>query len=371
MRTHTPEAPEPGSPIRDALCGWDRFWFSPADPTTLGFIRICAGVVVFYVTLSYSWGLLSYVGPQAWINGDMIPYVLREAPHYAPGLGWTDQPREVARGNFHWSVFFHITDPGWIIAIHVFFLVALVAFTAGLWTRVTSVLAWVAAMSYIQRASTTVFGLDTMMMIVLLYLMIGPSGSALSLDRWLECRAARRRGEPEPELQPSVSANFAIRLMQVHFCIIYFAAGTSKLLGPAWWTGTAMNQVLLNSSFAPMDYDPYYHLMKWLASSRLVWEVAMAGAIIYTLVLEIGLPFLIWVPRWRWVMICASVMLHTGIAVFMGLTAFSLMMIVMLCSFIPPNVIAQFIERFEATAGKLLRGKPTGAGQPAELAATR
>src|SRR5262249_49300377 len=148
-------------------------------------------------------------------------------------------------------------DARWIVASHVFFLCSMLLFALGLWTRLSGALAWVGAMCYVQRASSTVFGLDTMMMIALLYLNVGPSGAALSLDRWLQKRRARRLGEPEPAVEPSRVANFAIRLTQVHFCIIYLATGTSKLLGTSWWSGTALNLVLLNPSFAPMDSALY------------------------------------------------------------------------------------------------------------------
>ena len=79
--------------------------------------------------------------------------------------------------------------------------------------------------------------------------MIGPCGATLSVDRLLEIWRARKRYGPNylPPVQPSVVANVALRGMQVHFCIIYLAAGTSKLLGPRWWNGTA-TMVLLRQS---------------------------------------------------------------------------------------------------------------------------
>ena len=33
---------------------WDRFWFTPADPTVLGAIRICCGVITLYTTRTES-----------------------------------------------------------------------------------------------------------------------------------------------------------------------------------------------------------------------------------------------------------------------------------------------------------------------------
>src|SRR5262249_17375263 len=127
MRQPTRETPsaEPataetsGSLILGALRGWDRFWFTPSDPSTLAFIRIFAGLVIFYVHLTYSWGLVAYLGPEAWVDKDMADWVRRDAPIYALDSGWTDGLKKVSTGNFYWSVFFHVTDPGWIIAWHV------------------------------------------------------------------------------------------------------------------------------------------------------------------------------------------------------------------------------------------------------------
>src|SRR5262245_3023471 len=337
-----------GSMVAGIIRGWDRFWFTPADPTTLGFIRLFTGLLVFYVHLTYSWGLLAYLGGDAWIDHKMAIFTLRDIDFSRPSMGWDGSWEKYTQGNYFWSIFFHVTDPGAIVALHVAFLITMLLFAAGLWTRWTGAITWLAAVSYVQRASSTVFGLDTMMMITLLYLNIGPSGAALSLDRLIEDWRARRRGLAPPPIEPSVTANFAIRLLQLHFCVVYFASGTSKMLGSTWWSGSALNLVLLNPSFAPMDWGPYFGLMKYLASHRLLWEVFTTGGILFTIFMEVGFVFLIWDMRWRWAMICGSVMLHLGIAFGMGLTTFSLMMIIMVSSFIPPEVIRQAVTRLEA-----------------------
>lgn len=346
------------------LRGWDRFWFTPMDPTGLALMRVLCGLVVFYVHLTYSWELFSYVGADGWVSAEVAQYLVQEVPIYALGWEWGDGLRQIGKGNYYWSIYHHVTDPGWIITLHVFALGCMALFTLGLWTRVTGALTWLAAMSYAQRASATVFGLDTMMMILLLYLMIGPSGATLSLDRWIEKWRARRQGLPEPEVQPSVLANFAIRLTQVHFCIIYLATGTSKLLGTTWWSGTSLNLVLLNSSFAPLDQAWYVGVMKFLATRRWLWETFVTGSIAFTLVVELCFPFLVWIKSTRWLMICGSVMLHTGIGVSMGLVTFSLMMMVMVLSFIPPEVIGRLIENVQSVfAGLLTRRAQAPAGE--------
>jgi hypothetical protein len=358
--------------IRDAVRGWDRFWFTPADPTTIAFMRICGGLLVFYVHLTYSWGLFGYVGPDAWIDQPLVRYITHEIPVYAMPFTWTDNMVQVANGNYYWSIFFHVTDPGWIVTLHIFFLTCMLLFTLGLWTRWTGALSWIGAMSYVQRASSTVFGLDTMMMIVLLYLMIAPAGATLSLDRLIQKWRARKRGELIPEVEPSHAANFALRLTQVHFCIIYLATGTSKLLGSTWWSGTALDLVLLNPSFAPMDQPFYYRLMQFLATHRWLWHTVTSLGIIYTLLVELAFPFLVWTRNWRWFMVCCSVLLHAGIGLCMGLTTFSLMMMIMVSSFLPAELFRGFGDRVAASvSGMFHRPGKVPTEHVGELALTR
>jgi hypothetical protein len=169
--------------------------------------------------------------------------------------------------------------------------------------------------------------------------MIGPSGAALSVDRLL----ARRRGQAAPE--PSVSANLALRLMQVHFCIIYLTAGLSKLLGGTWWSGTAVWWTLANYEFAPLRLPIYYEALRWMARHRLIWELVMTSGVLYTLVLEISFPYLVWKRELRWLMVLGSVLLHTFIGLFMGLVTFGLLMAALVLAFVPAEAVHRLFGR--------------------------
>jgi hypothetical protein len=362
-------------PLRAAGRAWTRFWFSPGDPTTLGLIRICCGLITLYVHIAYSFGLLQYVGPSgtSWIDGKTLQYMRYQQPVFAPGPEWSQQPVPYSQGQYYWSVYFHLTDPASIWAVHLAIIAVIVLFTAGFGTRVTSVLVWLGAMSFVQRAPSTLFGMDTMMMILLTYLMIGPSGAALSVDHWLRSRRERKRlgldRLPALPPGPTVGANLATRLIQVHFCIIYLASGTSKLLGSSWWSGTAPNLVLLNYEFAPFNVRLYYDTLAFLSRHRLLWELQTSFGVIFTLVVEIGLPFLIWNRSTRWLFICGSVMLHTAIGLTMGLTSFSLMMLAMLLAFVPPEAVRQLLGDLGDMARRFVR--PRSARPAEELALTR
>lgn len=249
-----------------------------------------------------------------------------------------DPRRAYAFGTPTFSVWYHVHDPFWMGVIHAFFIGVAVLFTLGIGTRVTSLLTWFAYLNYIHRNWVQLFGVDTMITILLLYLMIGASGGAYSLDRliarwWRGRKSGGGLAPPEP-LVPTVSANVAIRLLQIHLCIIYLMAGLSKLLGPAWWNGTALWNVLANYEFAPMNWDLYNMFLRQLGRNQFVFEFVLTGGAYFTLAFEILYAFWIWRPGTRRIMLAAAALLHGVIGVFMGLGTFALIMLVMNMAFL-------------------------------------
>ena len=83
-----------------------------------------------------------------------------------------------------------------------------------------------------------------------------------------------------------------------------------------------------------------------LASFRPAYAVAAASTTFFTIGVEVGLPFLVW-TRLRPYVVVFGFLLHTGIAIFMGLTLFSLLMMTMLLGYLPG---ATFRERLFSTA---------------------
>jgi hypothetical protein len=389
-----PPVETPVNPVAAAMTGWNRFWFTPADPTPLGVMRIFCGLVTFYVILAYSVDLQEIFGKDAWISHAAMEEIRRDQPWVTRTFTWevfeqpkpftgtkeqyeaykeykrrwanADPRKAISKGYPLWSVWFHVTDPASMVAIHVTILVIVALFTLGVGTRLTSVLAWLGVISYTQRAPTTLFGQDTMMNILMIYLMIGPSGAALSVDRliarlWASWRGFQGNGCAPTSLNPvpSVSANLAIRLLQVHLCIIYLAAGLSKLKGNPWWDGTALWGTLANYEFSPMHWPIFLGLLDFLAKNRFLWEIFMTGGVFFTLFVEIGFPFLIWVRRVRWVMLGMAAMMHTGIAVLMGLNAFSLFMLALLVAFVPLEAFGWLLQTMGRGAPSLrLRFNP-------------
>lgn len=259
-------------------------------------------------------------------------------------------PNKLRMGQNVFSVWFHVTDPAAMRAVHVGILCAIVLFTVGACTRVSGVLTWVGVLGYVHRSDQTLFGMDTMANILVTYLVIGDSGAALSVDRLVaKYRAARaslaRCGRIDAATRAfldrapdSRGAGFGVRLVQVHFCFIYLAAGLSKLKGQGWWNGYAFYDVMINPEFTMMHYHWFESLVRWLASMKPVYYVICTFGVWFTLALEISFPFLVW-TRLRPFFLWLAVLLHAGIGILMGLTMFELLMMVMLLAYMPPGVI--------------------------------
>jgi hypothetical protein len=330
--------------------GWGRFWFTPADPTTLAAVRIATGLVLLYVYGSSLLALPDFVGARALLDPPAIERLraLTSRVIEAPGSA----PRDYWLGTF--SFWFYVHHPAWMWIVQAGFLASIVALTVGFWSRTASVLVWLGNVSFLHRAYMTSFGLDAITSMLTLYLMLGPTGSALSLDRCLararRQRDARRResgaprGTDDPE--PSVAANVVLRLIQVHMSIVYLCAGAAKLQGSAWWDGTAVYLTLMAYELAPTD-------MRWIAARDWLWQAVGLAGNVFTLAFELSFAFLVWHRLWRPIVLSAALLMHLGITVSMGLGAFSAAMLTGCLAFVPPWVLRAVITAAGADARSL------------------
>ena len=332
--------------------GWleqfDSFWFKPVAPNTIGLMRLLTGCLIFYITLCYSFELLAFVGPDGIVNQALADHFRKDTPMYVMAPEWSENTIEITKTNLSWSIFYHVTSPFWIWAFHLGFLTANFCMAVGLFSRTTAIISWIGALAYVHRAPSGLFGMDAMIVILLFYLMLAPGGEIYSLDHYFQKLRRKKAGDPNwnESPQPLVLSNFVTRMIQIHFCIIYFAAATSKLQGSSWWNGTALWGVLANYSFNPMHISAYTSLLVFLTKHKVLWEIIMTIGCVYTIVLESSFPFLVWNRKLKWFMICGSIMLHTGIGLLMGLTTFSLCMITLVLAFVPPEFIKALIDRY-------------------------
>jgi hypothetical protein len=134
---------------------------------------------------------------------------------------------------------------------------------------------------------------------------------------------------------PSVLANVALRLIQIHLCVIYFFSGCGKLLGASWWEGTAIWGSVANVQYRTLD-------LTWLARHPLVVNLITLA----TLFWEVSYPALVWPRLTRRLVLTMAVLVHLGIGLAMGMMEFGLAMIVANMAFVPPVVLRRVCRPF-------------------------
>jgi len=345
--------------------GWNGFWFHPADPMTLAAVRICTGLVLLYIHATCFPYVLDFVGPQGWVDARACrelldpDFILQyRSPFPLEGLS-ADERQELLdriRLEDSWyapSVWRLIEHPTWILVFHSVFLLAVVCFTLGLCSRTTAVIVWVGHLSYINRAFTIWFGMDAILLMITIYLMFGPTGATLSIDRLLarfrEKRRQLRAGERRPvdlPAAPSWGANAVIRMIQVHMCIVYLAAGLAKLQGASWWKGIAGYYTIMIPEFRIFDLSGIAWWPDWAL-------YLLATSISYgTLFFEISFCFLIWNRFLRPLFLSLAFALHAGIALFMGLGGFAAIMLTGCLAFVSPSSLRYVLEAvFKGSGG--------------------
>jgi len=305
------------SPLR-ILGDWRRFWFEPADPTTLGAVRIATGAVLLYTYAAIAPTALDYIGPNAWVDPSALESIR--------GL------EENSNHSYAWSVFSLVSDPQSITALYWVFLGSIVAFLFGLFTPVATPLVWIGHVSFVHRAHLTWCGMDVILAMITFYMMFAPCGAALSLDRL----GRRTAGSP----RASWRANLCIRLIQVHMAIVYLCAGLGKLQGSQWWDGSAVWSVMATKELAPFNVTGLGRL-----GDAACLGISSFGVLL-TLGFEIGFIFLIWNRAARPVMLALAVFLHAGIGLFMGLGAFGAAMLAGCLAFVEPASLNAFLQFF-------------------------
>lgn len=270
----------------------DQFWFANRSPAMLGVIRLLTGLVALYSLAVWTIELSTFFGADG-----LLPL------SYRSQLGMVG-----AWSHLDWVA----GSPTNLLVVHVVGMFIVLAFAAGLFTRVTAVLAALVIIGYGNRSMGAGFGLDQILTFLCLYCAIGNAGGAFSIDRWW----ALRKDKSTPR-RHDTSTNIAIRLIQIHMCVVYFFAAIGKLQGSTWWTGEAV--WLSMSSYEYQQID-----MTWLAN----YLPLVSAMTLVSLFWELLYPALVWPRLTRPIMVALAVPLHLGIGLCMGMMEFGLVMLI-------------------------------------------
>jgi hypothetical protein len=277
---------------------WNQFFFGPISARPLGIFRIVYGsVIIMYL------GLMTV-----------------EFDYFYTGAGLLQgtEAREAA-GPFRFSPLQYVDNP--MVAHLVLAATAsvAVAFTLGWRTRLMSVLLYLGMLSMYHRNVISNGGPDALPMILSFYAMLCPCGAAYSLDA---IRAAKKRGAAaEPLIVP-----WAVRLLQMQLCLIYFQSCVIKSRGETWLSGTTVHYILFNTEFRQFN-------LEWLTQYPLLINAMTHGA----LLIEFALAFWLWFrPTRRWA-ILGGIALHLGIRPMLIVPSFGECMIACYLTFLAPD----------------------------------
>ncbi len=290
---------------KTAIRCWVDFWFRPLDPLGLHAIRTLSGILFLAWLLPFAGQLDGLFGLDGWFDQEAY----REAARLPEG----------ARPQIGWSVLYLCGwSPVLLKAAYGISLVVLLLFTVGIATRVTAVLTWVIVVSFTANPAINYDG-DALLVILAFYLMIGyvplgqrsreqSLGSRLlgSNKTWLFLSmTSPKSAEPRP---PSVAANVAIRLLQVHVAIVVVTSGFHKLQFGDWWAGVAFWYPLYPPLTTTIE-DAREHI-----ANRIPFLVLLSLAAYATLCWQIMFPLFAWRHDWRKVLLAGAVVFWLGSA---------------------------------------------------------
>ena len=287
---------------------WNHFWFTPSDPLPLCVLRLGVGACLVLYLLLITPDVAVWMGAEGLIPREMYQQMVLGAD-------------PINRFAF-WSVFNVCQSDVQVRALHFGMLAIAVLFTAGVFTRVTSVLAFLALLQYVHRAPMITSQVEPLLSMLLLYLCLGPCGAALSLDHW-----RKKPAERELALQPTWTATVSLRLIQVHLAMFYVMMAAAKLQGDIWWRGESIWTLMSMTRSRLIDWSFLrnwgYALNLW-AHLHILYEFLFAG--------------LIWNRMTRPIMLWAGLVLWPLMLLASGMVIFCLLMIVANLAFVPANV---------------------------------
>lgn len=312
---------------RDA---WNAFWFRPGPSETLAVMRILTGLMVLY---SHAVWTIEFSG---FIGGQLLP------PSYR-----ADLYKDSIEASFAWSHFDWLPETLWL-PTHIIGLLAVIFFIVGWQTRIFG---WVTAalvISYANRATGVLFGLDQILALLTLYLAISKCGDAWSIDRRIQSRMIRvnvtldrdsqNDSGSDSDRQLSPRNTIATRLIQIHLCVVYLFAGLGKCQGDTWWNGEAIWGALASYEYQTVD-------MTFMANQMTL----VAIITLLTLAWEVGYAALIWPKLTRPIMLALAIPMHLGIGLCMGMMTFGLVMLVANMAFISPDWFRRSMPPVQST----------------------
>jgi hypothetical protein len=283
--------------IRAAARAWNRFFFTPQRPDVLALYRIVfAALVLFDLFLLYpDW--LTWYGENSVLTPQSLP---GRAAQFNLFAIWPHNNTAIL------ALF-------WIMVLFASLLLA------GLMSRVSSVMVFIALLSLHKRNPMILSGGDVLLRLDAFFMMFAPTGAALSVDRLIHKYRGGRRSEPRLVLP------WAQRMIQIQTTLVYLSTVCWKLLGHTWVDGTALYYVLHLNEFRQFAV-PFANNAAMI--KLLTWS---------TLAIELSLGTIVWIKRLRYWVLLAGICLHAAIEYALNIPLFSLTIVATYLNFVDPR----------------------------------
>jgi hypothetical protein len=295
------------------------FVAEPASARPLAALRVGTAAVLLAQAVALAAALTELFGPRGIVQWSITEAL---AAPGVPHVGWL--ARALAPLGVGPETCLRLTFAAYVAGLS--------ALMVGWHTRAAAVVAWLTHLALNTSGQLSIYGVDQFAHIALFYCACLPAGARWSCD----VRAGRASG------QPSAAARLGLRVLQLHVCIAYLAAAAEKAVGEQWWNGEAVWRATTRPDLARLD-------LTWLASAPWLAQLLCWG----TLLVEGGYTVFVWPRATRRLWVLATIGLHVGIAVSMGLVSFSAMMIVL-------NVAAFLVSAEPPAPAAALRPSSTG-----------
>lgn len=219
-------------------------------------------------------------------------------------------------------------------------LAAVIAMTIGFWTRTSIAVAFVTLVSFHHRNGFILNSADSVLRVFLFLMLFTHCADLFSVDRWLKLKKGKA------PLIPEEKSPWALRMIQIQFCLIYIATVMFKLKGDRWVDGTAIYVASRLDDFVRFELPLLNNMLmiKWLT-----WG---------TLAIEIALGTLVWIKEFRYWVLLGGVFLHLGIEYTMAIPVFEWAMIILMLSMVDPRDLQALLEKQKAKHPKIFKPTP-------------
>jgi len=280
--------------MMEKLNSFYKTFFDKENAEPLGLVRIAVGVLVMLTFLMDAPYIADYYSDDGFVPQAAVDSLFRD---------------------YRFSLLDNISTPVVVYAAYFALLAAAFFMTIGYKTRIASILTFVLLLSFHERNWLILTSGDTLLRIMVFYLMLTNSGAAFSID------SMRNKFK-------TLIPKWNRLLIKYQVSIFYFFSGFSKASGSLWVQGTAAYYAMNNPIFSRFS-------MEWLNQAPFLVNVLTWG----TVFIELSVPFLLWFRKTRLLAIALVIMLQLGIFVTMNIGTFQLLSIAVVLIFLEKSDI--------------------------------